>query len=359
VQRLVDPASPVLALYTAAFDGVPKAAALTHAGLIAQNLVVGGVQEITCDTVYLNSGPLFHMATLMTTLATAHMGGTNVFTARAAPEELLRLIHEERCTDAFLMPPTMDRMIELNEDGAWDLSSLRSLPYKRAWNAMVTLNQSAWAKKPGGYGQTEVCGLATATAIGGDSVGSHGRPSPVSRVRIVDPDGEDMASGEVGEIVVRGPLVMAGYHGRPDLTEEKFRNGWHHTGDLGRREVDGSLTFIGPMTAMIKSAAENIYPVEVEKTLLAHDAVRDVCVIGVPDRTWRQRVKAVVVLEEGAEVGEDELIAFCKERIASYKKPSEVVFAEGLPRTPQGIVDRAGVDVAFGGGGYPGLSGTV
>ncbi|MCC7078191.1 MAG: AMP-binding protein [Acidimicrobiia bacterium] len=360
--READAANPVLGMYTAAFEGRPKAALLSHAGLLAQNMAVAIVQGVDHDYVYLNSGPLFHVATFMTTLATAHMGGTNVFCAKADPEELLTLIESERCTGAFLLPPTMDRMIELNKDGRFDIHSLRSIPYKPEWNEMVSVYDSAWTRKPGGYGQTELCGLATATALGGDSVGKSGRPSPLARIRIVNPDGEDVAPGETGEIVVRGPMVMAGYLGHTEATEHKRRGGWHHTGDLGRREADGSLTFIAPMAKLIKTGAENVYPAEVEATLSRHPAVAEVCVIGVPDPRWRQNVRAVVVLTDGT-VGSDalaaDLIDFCREHLASYKKPKDVVFAASLPRTSAGQTDRDAVDAAHGGGGYPGTHATL
>jgi long-chain acyl-CoA synthetase len=170
-------------------------------------------------------------------------------------------------------------------------------------------------------------------------------------MRIVDPDGGEVAAGEIGEIVVRGPLVMAGYAGHPEETAARFREGWHHTVDLGRREADGSVTFVGPKTVFIKTGNENIYPVEVERCLLEHPAVAAVCVIGEQDPTWGQNVKAVVV--RAGDVDADELIAWCRSRIASYKKPKLVVFTDALPGQG-GSVDRTEVDRLYGGGGYPG-----
>ena len=163
--------------------------------------------------------------------------------------------------------------------------------------------------------------MLTFAALGVGAIGIHGRTSPLMQVRVVDPDDHELPAGEVGEICCRGPLVMNGYWNRPDETAHRFRNGWHHTNDLGRREVDGSLTFIGPKTRMIKSAAENIYPAEVEGCLKQHPAVADAAVIGVPDPTWTQSVKAIVVLRDGANATADEIIAHCRDHIASYKKP--------------------------------------
>ena len=349
---VVDPASPVLQLYTAAFTGRPNGALLSHWAVLVQDLVMGNLQRIDSEYVYLNCGPLFHVATLMTTLATFHFGGTNVFTRRVDAEELCRLVEAERCNGAFLMPPTIKQIIELNADGRYDLSSLRTLPGSPAWNAMVTVDESPWARQPSGYGQTEVMGMLTLNAWGGPATGASGRPSPMALVRIVDPEGNEVAPGEVGEIVTRGPTVMNGYLHRDELNRERLAGQWHHTNDLGRREDDGSLTWIGPKGRLIKSAAENIYPAEVEAALQQHPAVQEAAVIGVPDKTWGQSVKAIVVVREGHDVGAHELIEHCRSLIASYKKPRSVEFVDKLPRDGFAI-DYAALDERFGGGNYP------
>jgi long-chain acyl-CoA synthetase len=352
-ERPVDPTSPVLQLYTAAFGGRPNGALLSHQALLLEGLVLSKIQDVGSDTVYLDCGPLFHVATLMTTLATFLWGGTNVFTPRVDAEELCRLVERERCTGAFLMGPTLQQMVEANRDGRFDLSSLRAFRGPPEWNAMTRADESAWGRRPGGYGQTEVMGLLTLAALGEGARGSHGRPIPLVQVRIVDPEGREVAPGETGEIVARGPTVMHGYHGRPELSAAKQAAGWHHTGDLGRRESDGSLTFIGPRTRLIKSAAENVYPVEVEACIARHPAVAACAVIGVPDPVWTQSVKAIVVLKPDAKASAEEIVEHCRAHIASYKKPRSVEFVDALPR--RGFaVDYAALDARFGGGGYPG-----
>ena len=347
---------PLLAMYTAAFEGTPNAALLSHDALIVQNLVIGRMQDITDETVFLNSGPLFHIATFMSTNATLHHGGTNVFVRRVDPEEMCEVIAAERITHAVIMGPTLGAIIECNAAGTHDLTSLWPTGDPSAnRSTIVTPDSAPWRHRPGGYGQTEVIGLATFLALGSAPEGKAGRASPAVMVRIVDDDGRELGPGEVGEIVVRGPAVMNGYFNRPELNAERSRGGWHHTNDLGRREVDGSLTFIGPRTALIKSAAENIYPAEVEACIASHPAVREVCVIGVPDAKWTQRVKAVIVVRDAMAVTDDELIEHCRARLASYKKPSIIERTAALPRTQVGFIDRRAVDAAFGGGGYPGL----
>jgi long-chain acyl-CoA synthetase len=352
----VDASAPVLMLYTAAFTGTPNGALLSQQAVITQSLVMANLQRVDAGYVYLNCGPMFHIATLMTTLATYLFGGVNVFTPRVEAEELCRVIEAERCTGAFIMPPTIAQILEVNADRRYDLSSLRTFGGKPEWNDMITVDDSPWATRPAGFGQTEVTGMLSFNALGagGSSTGNSGRPSPVVAVRIVDPDGNEVPPGETGEIVARGPQVMTAYRNRPDETARRQAGAWHHTGDLGRREVDGSLSFVGPKGRIVKSAAENIYPAEVEAALNSHDAVKEAAIIGVPDKTWGQSVLAVVVLQDDQSVEEADLIDHVKARIASYKKPKSVVFrTEPLPRNGWPI-DYDALDAEYGGGGYPG-----
>jgi long-chain acyl-CoA synthetase len=342
----------VLMMYTAAFGGRPNGALLSHRALVLQGTTMAQLQGIGPDYVYLNCGPLFHVATFMTTLATFVAGGTNVFTPRVDTEGLCRLIASERCTGGFVIGPTVDQIVELNADGRYDLKTLRTFGGRPEWSAMITVDDSPWGRRPAGYGQTEVMGMATFNALG-PSQGTSGRPFPFVRVAVMDPDGALLPPGETGEIVVRGPTVMNGYFNRPELNAERQAGGWHHTNDLGRIEPDGSLTFVGPKTRLIKSAAENIYPTEVEACLRLHADVADAAVIGVPDPTWSQNVLAVVVARPGATLSAQAVIDHCRDHIASYKKPKRVEFVDALPRAGF-AVDYEALDERFGGGGYPG-----
>ncbi|HEY8218087.1 MAG TPA: AMP-binding protein [Acidimicrobiia bacterium] len=349
----VDPACSVLVVYTAAFSGRPNGAMLSHTACIDQGLVYGHFTATSADDVYLNSGPLFHLGTLMHTLATLVFGGTNVFLRRADGAELCRIIEAERCTGAFLVGPIFEQVLETNARGTYDLSSLRTASVGAEWDAMTSRDPSVWAAAPGGYGQTEAVGFMTFACLGRGGIGAHGRTTPLLQVRIVDEDGADVPDGEIGELVGRGPTVMNGYWNRPEENERRARAGWHHTNDLGRREADGTVTFVGPKGRMIKSAAENVYPVEIERCLTAHDAVAEAAVIGVPDDRWVQSVKAIVVVRDGARVTREELVEHCRARIASYKKPRSIEFVDELPR--QGfLVDYDELDARFGGGNYPG-----
>ncbi|HSO94626.1 MAG TPA: AMP-binding protein [Acidimicrobiia bacterium] len=352
-ERPVGDDAPLLIVYTAAFGGVPNGAMLSHTACISQGLVYGHFTATSASDVYLNSGPLFHLGTLMHLLATFVAGGTNVFVPRVDASLVCAVIDRERCTGAFVVGPMFEELLAVNEDGRYDLSSLRTPRGRPDWDAATSPDPSPWAARPGGYGQTEAVGMMTFNCLGVDADGTHGRPSPLVQIRVVDDAGRDVPDGEVGELVARGPTIMCGYWNRPEENARRHRDGWHHTHDLGRREPDGSLTFIGPKTRMIKSAAENIYPAEVERCVASHPAVAECAVIGVPDPRWVQSVKAVVVLRDGESVTADDLVEHCRARIAPYKKPRSVEFVDVLPRVGF-AVDYDALDVRFGGGSYPG-----
>jgi long-chain acyl-CoA synthetase len=330
----VDPDLPVLVVYTAAWDGKPNGSLITHTNLLAHSLVMAFVQDIDDRYVFLNSGPLFHLGTLMVTIPVFHLGGTNVFVRRVDARELCEVIDRERCTGAFIVEPTISQMLEVNADGRYDLSSLRvpshspewAPPHSPEWLAMCAPDTSRRGRYPSGFGQTEVTGLATFNALGAPSAGRHGRTSPLAMVRVVGPSGDELPIGEVGELWVRGPIVHAGYWNRPDINARRLRDGWWRTNDVGRREEDGSITFVGPAAHMIKSGVENIYPAEVEACIGTHPAVARVEVIGVPHETWGHTVKALVVLVPGASLTEEDIVEHCRSRIASYKKPTVVEF---------------------------------
>lgn len=342
---------PLLAVYTAAFDGKPNAALLPHSAILYQSLMIAYAESIRESSVFLNSGPLFHLGTMLSTLATFHFGGVNAFVPRIDAERMLQVIEQEKVTHTFVPQPTIEQIREINKDGKYDTSSLWSAPSAPEWrNPLVMPVNAPLNGKPFLYGQTEIMGFAVMGWLGGQGAG---RPSPLCQVRILDDQGQELEPGMVGEIAVRGPQVMAGYFNRAEENGRRTADGWYRTRDLGKRLEDGSIVFVGPKTVMIKSGVENIYPAEVEACLRQHPAVADVCVIGVPDPTWQQNVKALVVLKPGESVSANILIDHCRPLIASYKKPKVVEFIDQLPRTSEGMVDRARADELYGGGGYP------
>ncbi|HTQ15793.1 AMP-binding protein [Mycobacterium sp.] len=334
--RAPDAGDPVLVIYTAAFGGRPNGAMISQRAIAWQDLALIDIQDLSDETRFLNSGPLFHVGTLMVTLAVFHIGGTNVFMPRSDSRAIARLIHDERCTYAFLMQSTCHELAALNRDGDYDFGCLRSASVSPEWDAMVQVQD---ARNLFGYGQTEVMGPVAWSYYGwGHNQGRHGRSGPVAQIRILDETGRELAPGEVGEICVRGPTVMNGYWRRPELNAQRQRGGWHRTNDLGRREADGSLSFIGPKLQMIKSGAENIYPAEVEACLRAHAAVADAAVIGVPDERLGEVGRAFVVRRPGAGLDEESVIAYTREHLANFKAPRSVRFVDELPRNAGGKV---------------------
>jgi long-chain acyl-CoA synthetase len=339
-EAIVDPMSPVMVIYTAAFDGRPGGALLHHTGLLTTALVRAMTSEVDCDTVYLNATNVYHVGNWdFGALPTLLFGGTNVFIRRWDASEACRAVADEGVTMAFMAGPMYDALVEEAAATRQDISSLRPPAFFR--------------ERVGGYGQTEIHGVQTFRSLG-PCDGSHGRSTPLAQIRLLDESGDEVGAGEVGEICVRGPVVMGGYRNRPERNASAVGSGWRHTNDLGRRERDGSITFVGPKQRMLKSGAENIYPVEVEQGVASHPAVRRCAVIGIPDERWDQSIVAVVEVHEGMSVSAEEIIEHCRARMASYKKPRGVEFMETIPASPSGLVDYAELDRLFGGGGYPG-----
>ncbi len=182
--------------------------------------------------------------------------------------------------------------------------------------------------------------------------GASGKPVPLSQVAVVDDYDRPLAVGVPGEIVVRGPLVFQGYFDQPDVTAHTFRNGWHHTGDVGRFDADGYLYYVKrkPEKELIKPGGENVYPAEVETVIMQMEGVSGVCVYGIPDARWGEAIKAVVEVKAAGRYTADQVSDFVASRIARFKRPHVVVFAEAVPRTAEGGVDRDAVKARWGDG---------
>jgi len=268
--------------------------------------------------------------------------------------EFLALIERHRITHTFL-PPTLIYML-LDHPGLApaDLGSLRCLWYGAAPMSASRLAEALARIGPVMaqlFGQSEapmmISTLAPADhflpdgSLARSRLSSAGRPTPLTRVGIMDDDGRLLGTGQRGEIVVRGPLVMAGYYKDPAASAEAARYGWHHTGDLGYLDDDNYLFIVDRAKDMIITGGFNVYPAEVEQALLAHPAVQDCAVIGLPDEKWGERVTAVVQPRPGQAVTPDEVRAFVKARLGSVKTPKQVELWADLPRSKVGKVLKA------------------
>jgi len=349
------PAAPdtgraLLVLYTGAFGGQPNGAQISEPGLFLQSLVHVNVFEATSDTKTLVSAPTFHITSWLDMLPTFIAGGTLCFARSTDAGEILDLIGSERLTNGTVQPPTAKKIAELNADGSHDLSCFRSPLTIPGWTEMTS-------RGPGisGTGQTEVVGPVIVGAFAGEgSTPFCGRPAPMVEAKVVDDTGAMVGAGEVGELVIRGPVAGLGYWNRPELNAERLSaDGWWHTRDLARRDRDGTISFVGPKSQMVKSGGENVYAAEVENVLKTHPAVTNAAIIGTPDADWGQLVTAVVVTKPDLNVTVEELQEFVRSRIARYKTPRIIHFAPELPLNGFAI-DYKALDREFGGGGYPG-----
>jgi long-chain acyl-CoA synthetase len=288
--------------------------------------------DFSPEDVHLNLLPLFHVAGLFMVTSTFHAGGCSLNISKFEAKEAAAMIQEQGATVFFDFPPILDSIVKAAGAAQFDLSSLR---------AVVGLGTM--------YGQTETSCLATIGKYN-DRPGSAGKVIMLGDVRLVDEHGQPVAVGEVGEITVKGPMVFMGYWELPEDNAYTFRDGWHHTGDLGRFDADGFLFYAGRKAEkeLIKPGGENVYPAEVEKVILQHPAVLRTVVIGVPDPKWKEGIKAVCQLKAGETLTAAELIAFVGDRIARFKKPQYVEFVGELPLNNDGSPDRPAVKARYG-----------
>jgi acyl-CoA synthetase (AMP-forming)/AMP-acid ligase II len=267
------------------------------------------------------------------------------------PELIFKSIQQYRVTNMFAAPTMIKLMVESPEVDRYDHSSLKALNYGGAPMLVEDLKEAVTKLGPclvQLYGQAESPMTITylphrdhileGTPEQMKRLSSAGFPRTDVEVKIFDPKDKELPSGEKGEIVTRSDLVMKGYWRNPEATANTLKKGWLHTGDVGYMDESGYLFIMDRSKDMIISGGENIYPREIEEVLIRHLAVREVAVIGVPDPKWGEAVKAVVAIVEGKSATEDELIAFCKDNMASYKKPKSVDFVGELPKNNYGKI---------------------
>lgn len=340
---------PFVIIHTAAVQGKPRGAVLSHHNLIALTLQNIAIMGLTREDSYLNILPLFHIAGLFGALVIMHVGGRNVMASKFDPKWTGKMIEQEKITMIGDFPPILLQLLDEQAKGEFSLSTLKhvfGIDLQETIKRFENLGHGQfWLV----YGQTETMGL-TSVCSNLEKAGCAGKPGPIADIKIVDEFDKEVETGKVGEIVVRGPLVFLGYWGEEELTRHTFREGWHHTGDAGRFDEDGYLWFAGRKAEkeLIKPGGENVYPVEVEKTILEHPSIQEVSVIGVPDPKFGEGIKAVCVLKPNASLTAQELIDFVGGRIARYKKPGYVQFVESLPKKEDGSIDRPKVKELYG-----------
>jgi fatty-acyl-CoA synthase len=339
--------------YTGGTTGYPKGALHTHRTILATLYSCTLELDVRPGEVSAHVAPLTHSG-IVYVLPVWARGGTNIVLGGFDPPRLLDAIERERVTSTLVVPTMLYYLLDLPGIADRDLSSLRTLTYGAAPIGPDRLEQALDLLGPiflQVYGQTEAPAQITVLAKrdhlrareNPELLRSCGRPVAIADVRCADENLVGVPDGQPGEIVVQGPNVTLGYINKPEETAEALRNGWLCTGDIGVRDEDGYFYIVDRKKDMIVSGGFNVYPKEIEQTLFSHPAVRDACVVGVPDEKWGEAVKAVVVVSEGAEVSEPELVEFVKERKGSVLAPKSVDFVEAIPLTTIGKHDKKAV----------------
>lgn len=341
----IAPDDPWVICYTGGTTGLSKGAILTHGSVTWNSINTVVSWGLRPDDVTILNAPLFHTGGLnVFTAPLVHIGGTSIVCRGFDPGQVYGLMREYGVTVYFGVP---SMFIAMQEHPAWqnaDFSRLRivisggapcPLPvFERFWERDVPFKT--------GYGMTE-SGPNTFWLPDEEvqsKPGAVGYPLFHVEVKVVRQDGHDCAPDEVGELLIRGKQVCAGYWNRPEESARALDGGWLHTGDLARRDSSGCHYIVGRLKEMIISGGENIYPAEVESVLAAHPAVGSAALIGVPDPWWGEVGRAVIVLRPGCQATEVEVIEFCRQRLARYKVPKSVIFIAALPMTGAGKVDK-------------------
>ena len=338
-----------LMTYTSGTTGMPKGAMLSLRNALFKTAVTADGNDVRGDDVMLAIAPMYHIAGMLVGIdVTVYAGATTVLMHRFDPLAVLQAIDRHRVTWWYSMAPMNLAVMEHPEAARYDVSSLRINP---ATSFGITLTEPLarrWAEFTGGcptfefaYGLSETHTCDTWMPVDAVRWGTQGRPMPGVEIRIIDPDtGLDRPRGELGEIIVRSPGSFKGYWNKPEATAKTLRDGWVHTGDMGRIDEAGYLSFVGRFKEMIKVSGYSVFPEEVETILIRHPAIRQAAVLGIPDPRRGEAVRAYVVKEPGAAVQAEEIIAWARENMATYKAPREVRFRDALPATGAGKVLR-------------------
>lgn len=348
-QPVVSPDIPedqiALLIYTSGSTGQPKGVMLDHANALAMSTQMAELTKMTDQDHALLVLPLFHVNSIMVSfLAPMTVGARTTVLERFQPEAFVAAVERFKPTYFSAVPAIYARLAELPENTHFDTDSLRfaicgAAPVSK--ELLERVEQRFKISLIEGYGLTEsTCASACNPVDGVRKAGTVGPALPGQRVRVLDPEGNEAAPGERGEVVISGPTVMRGYLGRPEATAETIRDGWLHTGDVGIMDEDGYLSIVDRIKDMIIRGGENIYPKEIEGVLAEHPAVLESAVIGAPHAMLGEVPVAAVVLMPGASVTEEELIEHCRTGLAKIKVPARIEFLQDLPRNPVGKVDK-------------------
>ena len=335
---------PALIMYTSGTTGQPKGILLNYRHLQGSPQAMKYFVDLSERDVKLCAIPLSHIGGFIYIQNCIIFGISLVLMDRFHPFEFLKLVQEHKVTCFHIVPPMYTALLTLKHIDQFDLSSLRWVVVFGAPNSPAILERfhkyCPNAKLLNGWGMTETCPPNTVTPLDNPKIESVGKPAPNCEIQIVDDEDKPLAVGSVGEIVIRGWVVMQEYYKDPQATLLAKRNGWFHTGDLGRFDAQGFLYIVGRKKEMIKVAGQIVYAPEVEAALCKHEAVLEAAVIGIADDMRGESVKAFVVLKEGRSVEPLEIKYFAREHLANFKVPQTVEIRQELPKNRTGKIDK-------------------
>jgi acyl-CoA synthetase (AMP-forming)/AMP-acid ligase II len=328
-------------MYTSGTTSHPKGVMITHGMTLCNIVVATEALKLTADDRVLVSSPLYHIAAQDAPGLVALFHGAAIVIMRKFEAQLaLTLMSEHRVTGGIFVQAMLHALRDA--DAGRDHSSVRWMMFGAASGELYRdiRRKFPTTQLVQSYGMTEACSIISTIpeAFAVEKYGSVGTAAPFMEMQVVGPDDGPLAPGEAGEIVIRGPKVTPGYWGDPQRSQEAWRNGWFHTGDVGVMDEDGFLSITDRLKDMIRSGGENVASSEIERVIYEHEAVHEVAVVGVPDERWQEVPKAFVVLKRGAELTPEDLIAHCRAHLASFKTPKHVEFLQALPRNPSGKV---------------------
>jgi len=364
----IDDDDITILMYTAGTTGRPKGVPLRHSGFVAYILDNVDPANPEIEEKNLISVPMYHVAGIQAMLAAVYGGRTLVLMRQFEVKEWMETVQREQTTRAMLVPTMLKWVIDDPDFKEYDLSSLKIVTYGAASMPFEVISKAIkempWVRFINAFGQTETA--STITVLGPEDhiiegteeekdkkikrlTSSIGKPLPDVEVKIIDEEDNPVPDGEVGEIIAKGPRVMAGYwHDEEKTRKVMTTEGWLRTGDKGWMDEDGYIYLAGRADDMIIRGGENISPEEVEDALYSHPKVEEAAVIAVSDPEWGQQPRAVVTLKQGETATEEEIMEFCRSKLAGFKRPRSVIFVDALPVSPMGKLLRKKLREQFG-----------
>jgi long-chain acyl-CoA synthetase len=339
----IDCDSEAIIIYTSGTTGKPKGCLLTHGNLIANARQISEWLGFTKNDRLLTIMPLFHMnAVSVTTMSALYAGGSTVVSSKFSASRFWQIVSDYQITSFGSVATMLSMLLTTYPDGVPKGLTTDQLRFAMCGSAPVPAEVMKRFEETfnclviEGYGLSEsTCRSTFNPPNERRRPGSCGKPIG-NEMRVVDDNDVEVADGELGEIVLRGENILKGYYRNPDATATAFRNGWFHTGDIGYRDADGFFYIVDRKSDMIIRGGENIYPREIDEVLYQHPGVAAAAAIGVADQLYGEEVAAFIVLMEGREATEEEIIAFCRARLADYKCPKTVRFIKEIPKGPTG-----------------------